>query len=201
MGEGQHAEIGREETDGADAHGRAKVAANDVHIDFGAGEKRQQDRPEPCEIVHPGREGQIDDVAGDGADNYFEQGDRNRDPALRDGSDQGKPNPQSRRKPDIVHPKTSSAPGAAKRKHSSGHSAPPNSERRTHVRKAKFNPPGGGLRQRSHRASLTRQESSTLSAVWGDSIPERDSRYRTTRSQYAAVTRPTSRSVPRRPCR
>src|SRR5438132_12524065 len=107
MGKDQHAEIRGEETDDADTHGRAEVAANDVHVDLGPGEKRQQDRPKAREIIHPRSEREVDDVAGDRANNDFEQSNRDSDPALHDRGGQRKPDPQSRRKPDVAHPKTS----------------------------------------------------------------------------------------------
>ena len=66
MGKRQHPDIRGEEADDADAHRRAEVPANDVNVDLGAGEKGQQDRPKTREVVHPGCQCQIDDVARDG---------------------------------------------------------------------------------------------------------------------------------------
>ena len=99
-------EVRRQETDYPDRHRRSEIPANDLHIDLGAGEKGQEDRPEPREIVHPGCQGHVDEVAGDRADDDFEQSHGNRDPGLHRRGDQRQPDPQRRGQPDIVHPKT-----------------------------------------------------------------------------------------------
>ena len=105
MRPGEYAEIGRKETDSSDRHCRSEMPPNDLCIDLGAGKKGQQDRPEPGEVVDPGCQGEVDEIAGDRADDDLEQSHRDRDPGLQRSGDQRKPDPQRRGEPNIVHPK------------------------------------------------------------------------------------------------
>jgi len=70
-----------------DRHRRAEIPADDLHVDLGAGEEGQQDRPERRQIIHPWCQRQVDEIAGDRADDDLKKCDGNRNPGLQRGRD------------------------------------------------------------------------------------------------------------------
>jgi len=87
-------QIGRKEADCSDCHCRCEIPANDVHVDFGARQGGQQDRPKACEVIDPLCQFKVDEIAGHRADDDLEQRDGNRDPRLHRRRDQREPDPQ-----------------------------------------------------------------------------------------------------------
>ena len=123
MGIGKNAKIWRKKPDDADRYRRSEIPPDNPGIDFGAGKKGEEDRAESGEIVHPRRQCEVDEVAGDD----FEKGNRNRNPLLHHRSDEREANPQSRSKPDILHPKPLVRPHETRRTQRRDHRHPQSS--------------------------------------------------------------------------